>query len=69
MAFIKVKGADFYDGDGHEMIINTEQINTIEKKSRSKRGDYRVNFSNSYERYFVPEEAKKIFEAIGVSLD
>ena len=65
MAFVKVKSVDSI----YEDIINTNTICQICKGK--KRGTYSVYFSNdrSYPEVYDESEAKKIFEAIGVSLN
>ena len=61
--FIKVKGR--YGGcDEQEMIINTNEITRI---CRGYDGEISVLFNNGEVR-LSDEEAKKIFNAIGVSL-
>lgn len=65
MAFVKVKSVNSI----YEDIINTNMICRICKGK--KRGTYSIYFSNdsSYPEVYDENEAKKIFETIGVSLE
>ena len=64
MAFIKIK-----DKKNVEAIINTDMIYKI-AKVEAKNGYYFVFFSNGSRPYeYDHNEIKKIFDAIGESLD
>ena len=65
MAFIKVK-----EMNGVEKIINTDYILNI-SSAKFWNGDdvYTVLFENDTSSIYTQEEAQKIFQVIGVSLD